>query len=111
MTSNVLNFAPNQASSSQNSNLDNTLEGYKIKSTLPYQIFSTLWKNVSMYWAPSLGFLYMKDLPLFRYIELPFHNAAFWPSPNIFAGLGQCIDWVETGASSQKMAAKNPLVY
>ena len=44
MTSNVLplHFAPNQASSSQNSNVDDTLEGYKIKSALPYKIFSTL---------------------------------------------------------------------
>ena len=44
MTSNVLplHFAPSQASSSQNSNVDNTLEGYKIKSALPYKIFSTL---------------------------------------------------------------------
>ena len=44
MTSNVLplHFAPSQASSSQNSNVDDTLEGYKIKSALPYKIFSTL---------------------------------------------------------------------
>ena len=44
MTSNVLplHFAPSQASSSQNSNVDDTLEGYKIKFALPYKIFSTL---------------------------------------------------------------------
>ena len=30
-----LDFAPSQASSSQNLNVDDTLEGYKIKSTLP----------------------------------------------------------------------------
>ena len=36
MTSNVLSlhFAPSQASSSQNSNVDDTLEGYRIKSDL-----------------------------------------------------------------------------
>ena len=44
MTSNVLplHFAPSQVSSSQNSNVDDTLEGYKIKSALHYKIFSTL---------------------------------------------------------------------
>ena len=44
MTSNVLplHFAPSQTSSSQNSNVDDTLEGYKIKSALPYKFFSTL---------------------------------------------------------------------
>ena len=47
MTSNVLplHFAPSQVSSSQNSNVDDTLEGYKIKSALPYKIFSTLTKK------------------------------------------------------------------
>ena len=41
MTSNVLplHFAPSQASSSQNSNVDDTLE---IESALPYKIFLTL---------------------------------------------------------------------
>ena len=44
MTSNVLplHFAHSQASSSQNTNVDDTLVGYKIKSALPYKIFSTL---------------------------------------------------------------------
>ena len=44
MTSIVLplHFTPKQASSSQNSNVDDTLEGYKIKFALPYKIFSTL---------------------------------------------------------------------
>ena len=44
MTSNVLplHIAPSQASSSQNSNIDDTLEGYKIKSALSFKIFSTL---------------------------------------------------------------------
>ena len=44
MTSNVLplHFAPSQASSSQNSNVDNMLEGYKMKSALPYKNFSIL---------------------------------------------------------------------
>ena len=43
MTSNVLplHFAPSQASLSQNSNVDDMLEGYKIKSAPPYKIFST----------------------------------------------------------------------
>ena len=41
MTSNVLplHFAPSQASSSQNTNVDNTLVGCKIKSVLPYKNF------------------------------------------------------------------------
>ena len=44
MTNNVfpLHFATSQASSSQNSNVDDTLEGYKVKSALTYKIFSTL---------------------------------------------------------------------
>ena len=46
MTSNVLplHFAPSQASSSQNSNVDDKLEGYKIKSksALSFKIFLTL---------------------------------------------------------------------
>jgi hypothetical protein len=44
MTSNVLplHFAPSQASSSQHSNVDDTLEGYNIKSALPYKIFLPL---------------------------------------------------------------------
>ena len=44
MNSNVLSlhFATSQVSSSQNSNVDDMLEGYKIKSALPFNIFSTL---------------------------------------------------------------------
>ena len=57
MTSNVLplHFAPSQASSSENSIVDNMLEGYKIKSALPFQIFSTLtWQNdVGPFWDPQ----------------------------------------------------------
>jgi hypothetical protein len=46
MSSNVLplNFAPSQASSSQNSNVDDMLVGYKIKSAVPYKMFSILSK-------------------------------------------------------------------
>ena len=42
MTSNMLpsHIAPSQANSSQNSNVDDVLEGYKIKSALPYKNFS-----------------------------------------------------------------------
>jgi len=47
MTSNVLplHFSSSQASSSQNSSVDNTLLGYKIKSALPYKIFANLNKK------------------------------------------------------------------
>ena len=42
MTSNMLpsHIAPSQNYSTQNSNVDNLLDGYKIKSALPYKIFS-----------------------------------------------------------------------
>ena len=60
MTSNVLplHFAPSQASSSQNSNFDNTLEGYKIKSALPYKILSTLvirWRMTAQTFSTPYG--------------------------------------------------------
>ena len=46
MTCNILplRFAPSQARSSQNSNVEDTLEGYKIIYALPYNIFLTLQK-------------------------------------------------------------------
>ena len=62
MTSNVLPlyFAPSQASSSRNSNVDDTLEGYKIKYAFPYKIFSTIQQsNFSSTW-------YYKFLVSFR---------------------------------------------
>ena len=60
MTSNVLplHFAPSQASSSQNSNFDDTLEGYKIKSALPYKILSTLvirWRMTAQTFSTPYG--------------------------------------------------------
>ena len=58
MTSNVLPllFPPSKASSSQNSNVDDTLEGYKIQSALPYKIFSTLRLQN-----------YASDMPILKY--------------------------------------------
>ena len=49
MTSNVLSlhFDPSQTSSIQNLKVDNMLEGYMIKSALPYKIFSTFLTNWS----------------------------------------------------------------
>ena len=72
MTSNVLplHFALSQASSSQNSNVDDILEGYKIKSGLPYKIFSTLLRADSPFeWVPEQLSRFLMDPTIATLLE------------------------------------------
>ena len=86
MTSNVLplHVAPSQASSSQNSNVEETLEGYKIKSALRYKIFSTLAKNSNL--LQSCSFHIGSEIV----VLCPFHAPQKNVGPKIFVAKILC---------------------